>query len=141
MYNPALCSVLEAPIPQVRNRQLRSQPRKIWAIQIRQLFKDLGIKGVSVTVPNYSMAQVVNIRLPSVSFNDEHEAQHLVIDSAYRAQADPTPWMGFAYYCPICQEQQAAHKHIKEIVLAAFPDLDDRSDPITDYFDACLSVS
>lgn len=42
----------------------RTIPRKEQAALARKLFKQLGLRGISVTAPNYSMAQSVDVRLP-----------------------------------------------------------------------------
>lgn len=39
-------------------------PRKEQARLARRLFRDLELKGISVTTPSYSMAQAVDVRLP-----------------------------------------------------------------------------
>src|ERR1700692_4286223 len=42
----------------------RSMPRKEQARLARQLFKKLGIKGVSFTTPQHSMASMVDVSVP-----------------------------------------------------------------------------
>jgi len=42
----------------------RHIPRKLQATRARALFKQLGLKGISVTVPRYSMASSVYVQLP-----------------------------------------------------------------------------
>lgn len=111
----------------------RSIPRKEQAALTRALFKRLGIKGISVTAPNYSMASSVDVRLPRA----------------------PRPSMaGFEQYenvtysdmpndCPVkvaMLERSSAARKVAAILSRAFPNHDDRSDYQTDYFDSCWSV-
>ena len=90
----------------------------------RQLFKRLGLKGISVTCPNYSMAQSVDVRLPKRSdyvFDVRGMVDHLN-DKASQANSK-------------------AQRLIDAILLKAFPFHDNRSDSQSDYFDYCWSVS
>ena len=100
VLSPALQAIIDAPLPSVRNPNLRGWPRKERAKQIRGLFRDFGLKGIGATTPTHSMAQSIDIRIPG-----------------------------------------AATERIHAILLAAFPDLDDRSDSRTDYFNYCLLVT
>jgi len=92
----------------------RHIPRKEQAKLARKLFKILGIRGVSVRTPNYSMARVVDVRLPQLGDDVEREA---------RRKAN---W--------------EARCRMKDVLEFAFPCHDDRSDPMTDYFDHCWSI-
>jgi len=122
--NPLLQAIIDAPIPAVRRHGLRREPRKVWAAEVRKLFRDLGLRGISVTAPTYSMAHSIDITLPSSDPEPTviGEDGHLTHHPAYRAQ------------------KNACLARIGEIVVAAFPDLDDRSDYTTDYYDFCLSI-
>jgi hypothetical protein len=120
--NPLLYAILRADLPSVRNPDLRKERRTVWAKAIRRLLADLGIKGVSITTPHYSMAHSIDVKLPAGTPHDRGAADHEYRD------------------CPMCQERNRAQDRITQIILAAFPDLDDRSDSMTDYFDFCLSV-
>lgn len=80
--------------------------RKERARLARELFRELGLRGISVTAPNYSMARVVDIRLPRLASGEQAEMR----------------WK------------------VSEILDRAFPNCDDRSDSMTDYFDACWSI-
>jgi hypothetical protein len=120
--DPLLYAILRADLPPVRNPDLRKERRTVWAKAIRRLLADLGIKGVSITTPHYSMAHSIDIKLPAGTPHDRGAADHEYRD------------------CPMCQERNRAQDRITQIILAAFPDLDDRSDSMTDYFDFCLSV-
>jgi hypothetical protein len=118
--------ILNAPLPAFRGN-IRRDGRSTWGAKVRRLFADLGIKGISVTTPSYSMAQSIDIRLPG-------EAEH-----DYREE-----WQGGTHEratCPICRERQAAVERVEEIILAAFPDLDNRSDSQTDHYDYCLGIN
>jgi hypothetical protein len=120
--DPLLYAILRADLPSVRNPDLRKERRTVWAKAIRRLLADLGIKGVSITTPHYSMAHSIDVKLPAGTPHDRGAADHEYRD------------------CPMCQERNRAQDRITQIILAAFPDLDDRSDSMTDYFDFCLSV-
>lgn len=110
----------------------RSLPRKEQAALARQLFKQLGIKGVSVTTPNYSMAQSVDVSLP-------HEPR-----------PDMTGYEQYENFCysdmpndvPVKAAElrrSAARDRLCHILTLAFPMHDDRSDTQSDYFDYCWS--
>lgn len=116
----AVCTTIEAaPTPTPRGA-MRHATRKAKAAVVRQLLKDLGIEDVSVTAPSYSMAQAIHISVP--------DSSHLVHgDREFRE-------------CPRCRRRHAARERIERLILAAFPDLGDRSDAMTDHFDYCLSI-
>jgi len=112
----------------------RTIPRKEQSKLARQLFKRLGIVGVSVTAPNYSMAQSVDVRLPS----------------------EPHPgWAGFEQYQHMSYTEMPsnvpakahllrkieAQKRLESILARAFPNHDNRSDYQSDYFDYCWSFN
>lgn len=130
-----IAAVNEAAIQVVcRDRMI---PRKEQAALARKLFKSLGIKGVSVTAPNYSMAQVVNVTLPRIETSD---ADFLLDGTNYRNHC----WSDMPIEVPAKQKNAArwtAERKIDEILARAFPQHDDRSDSQTDYFDSCWSVN
>ena len=98
-------------------------PRKQQAALARQLFKQLGLKGISVTAPNYSMAQSVDVRPPKR--NDyQLDGQGFMIPGDPAAEAN-----------------SVARQRLESILLAAFPQHDNRSDSMTDYFDYCWSIA
>ena len=131
-------------------------PRKDQAKLTRILLKRLGIKGVSVTAPNYSMAQSVDVKVPRLPAT---EADFLLVCPTCH---DP---VGVGS-CPTCHGNgrnysndvfsdmpdavPAKIKHLthwnalqklEAILLRAFPNHDDRSDLQTDYFNYKWSVS
>jgi hypothetical protein len=110
------------PLPAVRGQIRHSRPVEQAAL-IRRLVKDLGIRNVSVTSKNYC----VRINLPqAVEYNDPaHQAAHDELWKAGRGGTD----------CPLCDKRYKAHQAMHRIVLAAFPDMDDRSETRSDYFD------
>ena len=117
-----LYQVLIAPMPAVLGH-IRHEARKEIAAQVRKLLRSVGVKGISVTAPNYSMAQTIDIRLPE----DEH----------------PNPSAPEAHTtrdCPRCQRRQVTSRKLEALILAAYPDLDSRNDTSTDYFDYRLSI-
>jgi hypothetical protein len=123
--NPNLQAILDAPLPGVRNPSLRREPRKVIAAEVRSLLRSMGLKGISVTAPNYSMARSIDIRTP------RNEPEPIVKDEDGWDTHHPT----------YRAARNAASAKIEAIILAAFPDLDDRSDSLTDYYDYRLSIS
>jgi hypothetical protein len=123
--NPLLQAILDAPLPDFRRTGLRREPRTVWAAEVRKLFRSMGLKGISVTAPNYSMAQAIDIKTP------RNEPEPTVKDEH-----------GYDNYHPeYLAARNAALAKVEAIIVAAFPDLDNRSDFISDYFDYCLSIS
>lgn len=112
----------------------RTIPRKQQALLARQLFKRLGIKGVSVTAPNYSMAQSVDVRVPSEprpSMAGWEQYEH----STYSDMPDDCP-------CKAAHLRQcAARDKLEQILARAFPQHDNRSDYQSDHFDYCWSLN
>ena len=112
----------------------RCIPRKQQAALARQLLKQLGVKGVSITAPNYSMAQSVDVRLPDEprpSMAGFEQYEH----STYSDMPDNVP-IKAAFL-----RKRAAEKALEAILASAFPNHDSRSDTQTDYFDYCWSVN
>lgn len=131
--NAQLNAILNTSLPTARNCNMRQLTRKEWATEVRNLLKSLNIKGVSVTTPNYSQASTISIRLPDIGEVDETE--HAKIhDDLWRTQRPGKD-------CPHCGQRWNARYHLEEIILAAFPDLNDRSILREDYYDYCLSFS
>ena len=97
--------------------------RKRLAALARGVFSKLGIKGISVTAPNYSMAQSVDVRLPKRS--------DYKMENAWDVAAD----------CPARSANNEAHDKVEAILLAAFPGTDNRSDYASDYFDYKWSIN
>ncbi len=133
MLYARLKEIKETAIP-VLSRD-RCIPRKEQAALARKLFKSLGLAGISVTTPNYSMAHVVEVRLPRAEYHDRQKWPH-------NHEACCNSGMGHneATRCPCCRDHAAAELKIEEILARAFPNHDDRSDSMTDYFDNCWSV-
>jgi hypothetical protein len=100
----------------------RDCPRKDLAAAARKLFKLLGLKGISVTAPNYSMAQSVDVRLPSREDYRFDKCGMVVEGDAARAA------------------NNAAHEKVELILYTAFPSHRDRSDTQQDHFDYRWSV-
>jgi hypothetical protein len=136
IYYPETLSQIEnAKLPKTVNAALRRRTRKEIAVEIRNLFKRMGIQHISVTTPNYSMAQAVDIRLPDTEpWEGAHERRHAEIDAIQGV------YVAYGDACDLCKRRAAARRKIEKIILAAFPDLDDRSDTQTDYFDYRLSI-
>lgn len=97
----------------------RNLPRKDLAKLARGVFAKLGVKGISITAPNYSMAQSVDVRVP-----------RLLTDSIEDS----------AEYVLTRKDNNETVRKVEAILLAAFPNTDNRSDSMTDYFDYRWSV-
>ncbi len=111
----------------------RSLPRKEQAALARQLFRRLGLKGVSVTTPNYSMARVVDVHNPEPAhpgWLGSEQWQH----ESYADIPESVP----ARMASLLRYHAA--ERVKMLLGHAFPSHDDRSDSQTDYFAACWSV-
>jgi hypothetical protein len=122
--------ILATDLPKAVDRQNRQDSRKQIAADIRALLSRLKLKGISVTAPNYSMAQSVRINLPTVP-NDYTGCDNREND--FREHRVNT--------CRHCHLQERARRRLEAIILAAYPALDNRSDSMTDHFDYRLSVS
>lgn len=119
-YEDCIKSIEAAEVPEVVDRDLRGKYMKERSAAIRALFKKLGIVGVSVTSPNYSMATATDVLAP----RDDHSHSYGV------EFAD----------CLVCRRNGKARKMLRAIILAAFPDLDDRSDGRSDHYDFKFSI-
>jgi hypothetical protein len=117
-----LSKIVRVEMPTVLNAHLRNETRKERAKAVRDLFKRLGLQGISVTAPNYSMAQSIDIRLPDYDCLREDR-----YSPCYPQ-------------CANCELAGEAKRRLNRLILAAFPNLDDRSDSQSDHFDYCLSI-
>ena len=106
----------------------RCLPRKEAAALARKLFRSLKLNGISVTAPNYSMCFHCEVRLPK---RDDYPTLHK--DEWGFDKVD------FAND-PVSAENQKARTKVRQILALAFPNHDDRSDSMTDYFDAKWTV-
>lgn len=100
----------------------RSCPRKELAAAARRLFKSLGLKGISVTAPNYSMAQSVDVSMPKRDDYQFDQFGMVVEGDAARAA------------------NNVAREKLDAILYHAFPSHRDRSDSQSDHFDYRWSV-
>lgn len=98
--------------------------RKETARLARKVMKLHGIKGISITAPNYSMAQSVDVSMP--------RRQDYSIFECY----DRIDFVND----PAAQANGAAAKKIEAILAKAFPNHDDRSELQSDYHDYKWSV-
>lgn len=115
----------------------RSIARKQRAVLVRTLFKRLGIKGVSVTCPNYSMARSVDIHIgSSLGTAEDYNFEGVnYSQKAFSEMPDKTP-IKIKHNALI-----ETRRHLEKIILAAFPAHFDRSDSMTDYFDNPWSIN
>jgi hypothetical protein len=94
----------------------RGIPRKEQAKLARDLFKSLHVSHLSITTPNYSMAQSVHVTMPRR--NDYETGEH-----------------GEYLDCEAVTSNNNARAKIREILARAFPNHGDHSDLQTDYHD------
>jgi hypothetical protein len=110
-----------AMMPLVQHPALRSRPQKERSSAIRKLLRQVKIKNVSVTSDHGSMCFGTSVRFVPLACPERGP--------------DHGSWN-----CAICKRNTEAGARLREIILAAFPDMDDRSDSMTDYFDQPFSV-
>lgn len=108
---------------------VRHVGRKQAAVHARALFTMLGLRGISVTTPNYSMASTVHIGIPKRRDLGESEiCPHSGQSIGHRND-------------PAHQANNAADQKIRDILQKAFPGTEDRSDTQSDHFDYLWSLS
>lgn len=95
----------------------------------RELFRSLGLKGIGVKVPRYSMACVVEIRLPRLEVHCPDMQPHA-----------PPGHRQTLKTCPTCHQNSLMRQQVGTILLLAFPNHDDRSNSTVDYYDYCWSI-
>jgi hypothetical protein len=115
----------------------RCAPRTEQARQARELFRRIGVRGVSVTAPRYSQAHSVDVRLPRPG-DDEHNRTrwphaHSDCCGQQTGHTDDTR-------CPACAQVDAMRRKVEAILYAAFPNHRDRSEYESDHFDFCWSI-
>lgn len=127
--NPVLASIESAKLPVgLVPANIRSLGQKERTAAIRSLLKASGVKmgargnGVSVKSATGSMCYWTTVRYES-------------IDHA------PGVEMHSRFYCPTCKANAAASEKLHTLILAAFPDLGDRSDIQVDHFDFVYTVN
>ena len=109
--------------------------RKQLAPLVRALLKELGIKGASVTTPNYSMAQSVKIRIPEPT----GPGDYIGPDGKDYQNCSFSEMPDDAPIKIRNRKNRAAQDRLEAILLAAFPGCNDRSDYQTDCFDYLFS--
>jgi hypothetical protein len=133
--NAQLEQIINTPSPAfVAN--IRDLTRKEQSAKVRAAFKALGLTGISVTTPNYSMASSIQISLPRTDW-ETHEPIHTPLEAIERQKDE---YNGMVQVCPVCKESWMAHVAIERIILAMFPDMDNRSDSQTDYSDFAFTI-
>lgn len=107
----------------------RYDPRTETAKQVRRTLRAMGIRGVRVTTPRYSMAQGLDIAFAGDDHTPDACGQW---DSVYREHDRD---------CPRFWRWHLADQRIEALLIRAFPNLDNRSDSQTDYFDAYFHIN
>ena len=100
----------------------RGIPRKEQARLLRQLLKQLKVPHVRITTPRYSRASGVDVTLP------ERQDCPLDIPVTKRPETEAA------------RMNRAAMEKFEQLLLRAFPNHDDRSDPRLDHYKFCWSI-
>lgn len=105
-------------------RNIRRDGQKPRTAAIRQLFRTIGLTGVSVTMSRGSMCYWTYVRIVDAPrCTTDHLAEyHETCTTSQRT-------------CPMCRRIKAARRRLNYVILTAFPDLGDRSDLHSDYHD------
>lgn len=114
----------------------RSIPRKEQAKIARYLFKQIGLKGISVTCPNYSMAHSVDV---VITGDPIFPGDYIQGSKSYEL----TALSDMPVSLPAQQKRTRGYKarlKVEEILLKAFPNHGDRSEYGIDYYDSKWSV-
>lgn len=102
----------------------RCLPRKEQARLLRLLCKQLGIPGLSVTAPSYSMASTVDVTYPAR------------IDHPPAAEGG----RDFLAHSEAWAMNREIERMLETLLARAFPAHDDRSDYQSDYYNFCWSL-
>jgi len=121
----AFASIEAAGLPAVVNPTLRHEGMGARTRAIRALLKTQGIKGVSVRQSTGSMCFWTYVDIPRPPLGE----RTLSTDVGYIGDRG-------AYLA----RERSVREKLQAIILAAFPDLDDRSDAYTDYSDFVFMV-
>jgi len=113
-----LSQIEAATIPAVVNPSLRHEDPKARSWAIRQMLRKVGIKGAHVTVGRGSTCAEVRFLGVACPTRESHNRSA----------------------CPECKRNLDAEKKVSDIILGAFPDMDDRSDSMTDHFDYKFTI-
>ena len=132
-FHPTLLAIESLELDDVQPFLLpRSTPRKMQAVAARSLFKQLGLKDISVTTPTWSMASSVIVRLPRMPWTQEIQDEWT---DAFQGGHQEGTTLG--------QLRSRGHRidqKLQAILDKAFPQHVDRSNPIEDRFDSCWSI-
>lgn len=106
---------------------------------LRPFLKQLGFSNrkISVVVPNYSMAQSIEVTIPDV---DWYIFYGVTNSREYGALTEEQRLRGRALAETFGLLRNEAQRHLHSTIERAFPANGDRSDPMTDYFDDTFSV-
>lgn len=115
-----------AVLPETETDAPRNMPRKEFAKLVRAFFKEIGLTGVSVTTPNYSMAMGIDIRIPA---REDYKRKP---DGSY-------DWLNLED-CPASQSNGAAEKLLAKFMNRHFPNHGNYSDGQIDHFDFRWSI-
>jgi hypothetical protein len=119
-----ISSIEAAALPAPTGDAIRTLGTVEQCSKIRAMLKAAGIKGVSVKRSHAGWSATV-----AVSFLRLGHEEGVNWGLHNRAE------------CPICSREIAATRKLETVILAAFPDCDNRSDSMTDYFDYVFGVS
>jgi hypothetical protein len=116
-----------AVLPQKPSDAPRNLPRKEFAKLVRAFLREIGVKGVSVVTPNYSMAMGIEIRIPKRE------------DFLTRPDGS-VDWLN-PENCPARLTNDAAEKLLAGFLCDHFPNHTNRSDSQVDRFDFRWSIN
>jgi hypothetical protein len=122
-FHASLAAIDLANVP-VLSRD-RSIPRKEQAKLARALFRQLGLEGISVTTPTHSMANSVELRLPT---RNDYTPEMLEFGCAIAGN-------------PVTAANGLANRQMSALMDQAFPEHKDRSEMQSDYFDYRWSIT
>lgn len=115
-----------AVLPEAASDVPRNLPCKEFAKVVRAFFKQIGLSGISVRTPNYSMAMGIEIRIPA--------------REDYKRKSDGSfDWLNLED-CPASQSNGAAEKLLSKFMNRHFPNHGNYSDGQIDHFDFRWSI-
>lgn len=115
--------------PASHDRLFLSEFAKALRVELRNL--GINSRMVGVQVPNYSLASCIDVAVPNVT--PEYDFRTI------RNLSEEEQQKYFAARQALDNTRHKACRKMSQIILRLFPECDDRSDMMTDYFDARFS--
>jgi hypothetical protein len=135
LYDDLLGIDLDAITPVTNERVYLDTFAKL----IRPWLKSLGFSNrrIGVVVPNYSMVMMIEINVPTANFYACYGVDNV---RDFKALDERQKVEGYERYDAIRQKRYDAISHLCGAIDVAFPKNYDRSDSMTDYFDATYTI-